>query len=45
MYMSNFSNHLNEVVIALAIISLICIPLTFITGVYSMYFIILPKLE
>ncbi|MEB3270400.1 MAG: magnesium/cobalt transporter CorA [Synechococcus sp.] len=44
-YLSSLSNHMNEVMKVLAIISTIFIPLTFIAGVYGMNFKNMPELE
>ena len=44
-YLSSISNHLNQIMKVLTIISTIFIPLTFITGVFGMNFKYMPGLE
>jgi magnesium transporter len=41
-YMSSLSNNMNEVMNTLSIIATVMLPLTFITGVYGMNFLVLP---
>jgi magnesium transporter len=45
LYLSNVSNHMNEIMKVLTIFSTIFIPLTFITGVYGMNFDNMPELR
>jgi magnesium transporter len=44
-YLSSISNHMNQVMKVLTVISTIFIPLTFIVGVYGMNFKYMPELE
>jgi len=44
-YLSSISNHLNQVIKVLTIISTIFIPLTFVAGVYGMNFENMPELK
>lgn len=44
-YLSSISNHLNQIMKVLTIISTIFIPLTFIVGIYGMNFKYMPELE
>jgi magnesium transporter len=44
-YLSSISNHLNQVMKVLTIISTIFIPLTFVAGVYGMNFENMPELK
>jgi len=44
-YMSNISNHMNEVMKVLTIMATIFIPMTFIAGIYGMNFKYMPELE
>lgn len=45
LYMSGISNRMNNIVMALSVISPIFMPLTFIVGVYGMNFDNMPKLH
>ena len=44
-YLSSISNHMNQIMKVLTIISTIFIPLTFIVGIYGMNFKYMPELE